>query len=275
MLMTDTAESADFPPAAAKTWPVRRREEVGPSAGSFSYRGTAPALPWHRHDMHQLEYAVAGIVEVRTAAARYRLPSRQALWIPAGLAHRSTFDKAETVSVFFEPSMIPDTAARARVLPVAPILREMMIYAVRWPLHGGSPDPVSDAYFAALARLVHEWLDHEQPFHLPASRDPLVAAIMRHTDRNLGTVTLGEVCAAVAVSERTLRRRFYAETGMTWRQYLLHSRLLRAMTLLVQTDATVLGIATDVGFDSVSAFARAFRDYTGQAPSAFRRERRT
>jgi transcriptional regulator GlxA family with amidase domain len=160
-------------------------------------------------------------------------------------------------------------------LPVAPILREMMIYASRWPVgRQAGPDAVADSYFRALAHLVHEWLDREQPFHLPTSRDPLVAAIMRYTDAHLESVTSDDVCRAVSVSERTLRRRFHLETGMTWRQYLLHSRLLQAMTMLERTDDTVLTVATAIGFDSVSAFTRAFRGYAGQTPSAFRRERR-
>jgi len=60
---------------------------------------------------------------------------------------------------------------------------------------------------------------------------------------------------------------------MSWRQYLLHSRLLHAMALLADRDDTVLGVATAVGFDSASAFSRAFRAYTGQPPGAFRQER--
>ncbi|UGQ13246.1 helix-turn-helix domain-containing protein [Yinghuangia sp. ASG 101] len=38
-------------------------------------------------------------------------------------------------------------------------------------------------------------------------------------------------------------------------------------------DDTVLGVATAVGFDSASAFSRAFRAYSGQTPAEFRRER--
>ncbi|WP_405736232.1 helix-turn-helix transcriptional regulator [Streptomyces sp. NBC_01537] len=96
---------------------------------------------------------------------------------------------------------------------------------------------------------------------------------MRYTDDHLAATSLAEVCRAVAVSERTLRRRFRAATGMTWRQYLLHSRLLHAMTLLIRRDSTVLGVATAVGFDSASAFSRAFHAYAGQTPTAFRSER--
>jgi AraC-like DNA-binding protein len=58
---------------------------------------------------------------------------------------------------------------------------------------------------------------------------------------------------------------------MPWRRYLLHSRLLRAMALLSEPGPTVLDVATEVGFDSVSAFTRAFRAYTGETPTGYRR----
>ncbi|MFD0689884.1 helix-turn-helix transcriptional regulator [Actinomadura fibrosa] len=271
--MTGFAASADPLPSAATARLVSLRGGTGITAGSYRFEGDTAATSWHRHDLHQLEYAIEGIVEVLTPAARYRLPSRQAVWIPAGLVHQSTFAKARTVSVFFDPALVRDTGGRARVLPVEPICREMLIYASRWPIGRPVGDPVADAYFEALAGLVLEWLAHERPFYLPTSTDPLVIAVMRHTDRNLGTVTLAGACRAAAVSERTLRRRFRAATGMTWRQYALHSRLLHAMTLLTEPSTTVLGAATAVGFDSASAFSRAFQASTGQTPTAFRRER--
>jgi AraC-like DNA-binding protein len=274
VLMTGFAETAASPPPAASARLVALRGRAGVTAGSYPYEGDTKATSWHRHDLHQLEYAFEGIVEVETAVARYRLPSRQAVWIPAGLAHKSTFDRARTVSVFFDPVLVRDPAGRARVLPMEPVFREMIVYASRWPIGRPASDAMADSYFESLAHLVLEWLDQERPFHLPASTDPVITRVMRYTDDHLDTVTLAAVCRAAAVSERTLRRRFPAATGMTWRQYLLHSRLLQAMTLLIQHDSTVLTIATAVGFDSASAFSRAFQGYAGQTPTAFRRERR-
>src|SRR5262249_14993086 len=127
-----------------------------------------------------------------------------------------------------------------------------------------------DAFFEALALLVHDWIDDEVPFCLPTSDDPLTAAVMDHTQANLAAVTIAEVCAAVGVSERTLRRRF-AATGMSWRGYLRASRILRAMALLTEPDRTVATIAGDVGFDSVSSFTRAFRTFAGESPTGYRR----
>ncbi|SEG81918.1 AraC-type DNA-binding protein [Thermomonospora echinospora] len=272
--MTGFAQPAASPPPAANARLVTLRGRSGVAAGSYRYEGDAVDLSWHRHDLHQLEYAFEGIVEVETAVARYRLPSRQAVWIPAGLAHKSGFVKARTVSVFFDPVLVRDTAGRARVLPVEPVFREMIIYAARWPIGRPASDQAADSYFEALAHLVVEALDQERPFYLPTSTDPLVTAAMRYTDAHLDEVSLTDVCRAIAVSERTLRRRFHTATGMAWRQYLLHSRLLHAMTLLSHGDRTVLGVATAVGFDSASAFSRAFQAYTGQTPTAFRQERR-
>lgn len=129
-----------------------------------------------------------------------------------------------------------------------------------------------DAFFDALAYLVVEWLDHETPLCLPTTSDPLVAAAMAYTNEHLADVSLPEVCAAVGTSERSLRRAFVAATAMSWRRYLLESRLLKAMALLAQDgqNQNVLAIALAVGFQSVSAFTRAFGQYAGESPTAYR-----
>jgi AraC-like DNA-binding protein len=166
--------------------------------------------------------------------------------------------------------MIRGAGERARVLAAAPVIREMLVYAVRWPITRPASDAIADTFFDALALLAREWLDHETPLCLPTSREPVVAAVMAYTSAHLDVVTESDVCNAVGVSERTLRRRFSAATGMTWRQYLFESRLLRAMAALAEPGPTVLDVATAVGFDSASAFTRAFIRQTGEAPTAYR-----
>ena len=58
---------------------------------------------------------------------------------------------------------------------------------------------------------------------------------------------------------------------MTWQQYRLTSRILRAMATLAESDRTVLSVATEVGFDSLSGFNRAFLRLNGETPTAYRR----
>ena len=53
----------------------------------------------------------------------------------------------------------------------------------------------------------------------------------------------------------------------------MQARLLRAMTLLAEPRPSVLEVAMTVGFESLSSFNRAFRQGTGETPSAYRRQR--
>src|SRR6476646_3832148 len=120
-------------------------------AGTYSLElGDEVMTGWHAHEFHQLEYAVEGVAEVETATARYLLPPRQALWIPAGVEHSSTLTHVKAVSVFFHPAMDLPAGDRVRILAVAPLLREMILYARRWPLSRTTPDQVADVFFASL-----------------------------------------------------------------------------------------------------------------------------
>ena len=88
-----------------------------PVAGSFTYDGDELVTTWHAHDLHQVEYAFHGTVEVESASAHYLLPPQQAAWIPLAVEHRTTIrTTVRTISVFFEAS------ARARAWRAGPHL---------------------------------------------------------------------------------------------------------------------------------------------------------
>ncbi|WNG86097.1 helix-turn-helix transcriptional regulator [Mycobacterium sp. ITM-2016-00317] len=240
--------------------------------GSYLYEGDALITGWHSHDVHQIEYALHGVVEVETDSAHYLLPPQQAAWIPAGLEHQAVMNPdVKTVAVMFDRALIPDGGDRARILAVSPLIREMMIYALRWPIERHVGDEISDGFFRTLAVLVCEALDHEAPLSLPTSDHPIVAAAMAYTKNHLDAATCADVSRAVSVSERTLRRLFADSLGISWRTYLLHARMLRAMALLAGPAQTVQETATAVGFDSVSSFTRAFTQFCGETPSAYRK----
>ncbi|WP_197381630.1 AraC family transcriptional regulator [Mycolicibacterium mengxianglii] len=240
--------------------------------GSYLYEGEALITGWHSHDVHQIEYALHGVVEVETNSAHYLLPPQQAAWIPAGLEHQAIMNPdVRTVAVMFDPTLIADGGDRARILAVSPLIREMMIYALRWPIERPVGCPQSDGFFRTMADLVTEALDHEAPLSLPTSQNPIVEAATAYTKAHLDSVTIQDVSRAVSVSERTLRRLFQDSLGLSWRTYLMHTRMLRAMALLAAPEQTVRETSTAVGFDSVSSFTRAFAQFAGETPSSYRR----
>jgi AraC-like DNA-binding protein/mannose-6-phosphate isomerase-like protein (cupin superfamily) len=265
----EAAPVAAMPVAAT---PVEMRAGSPVRAGAWPEDADDLVASWHTHDLHQLLYAFEGVAEVETAGSHHLLPPQQAAWIPAGLPHRTTLRKVRTVAVFFEPSMVCGHDDRVRVLSAAAPVRGMIVYAARWRIDRRVSDPTADAFFTALALLTAEWLDTaEAPLRLPTSTVPVVAAVMRHTQQHLATVDEQAVCAAVGISERSLRRAFRAETGTSWREYRTTSRVLRAMTMLVEHDRSILETAIAVGFESLSGFDRAFRRLTGERPVDYRR----
>jgi AraC-like DNA-binding protein len=248
-----------------------RRGGAAP-AGSELYEGEALVTGWHWHDLHEIEYAARGVVEVETADRLHLLPPQQAAWIPAGVEHQTTIGTdVRTVAVLFDPRLVPDGGDDVRILAVSPLIREMVLHGQRWPIARREHDAVADDFFRTLAHLVARALDHEAPLSLPTSTDGVLAAAMAYTQEHLPTATATEVSRAVGVSERTMRRRFENELHLPWRTYALHARLLRAMALLAEPGPSVLEVATTVGFDNVSAFTRAFAQHCGETPSAYRR----
>ncbi len=242
--------------------------------GTFEWRGPATTTTWHHHPHHQLEYALAGVARVQTDAGTYLLPPQQAIWIPAGLEHLTTLQSVHSIALFLDPGFAPMAGDRALVIAVPPIVREMLVYGLRWPIQRGPGSPAdagqADQFFRSLASIIAERLVDESPLHLPSTVDAVLARVLELTEATLPTVKVDDVCAAVGLSERTLRRRSLDGIGMTWQGYVVRSRLVRAAALLAEGDRSVLDVAAAVGYESQSSFARAFRRWMGDSPSGYR-----
>ncbi|HEX7858634.1 MAG TPA: helix-turn-helix transcriptional regulator [Sphingobium sp.] len=225
--------------------------------------------PWHHHDMHQIQYAFEGSIELEDAHGRHLLPRNLAGWIPAGVTHRDSMHRVRSVSLLLSPDLIPQGGDRVRIIRVSPLMRAMIAEAIRWPLDRPL-DETGRIFFSAFARLCREWIADEAPLTLPSSTDPALKAAMTYTQAHLAQSTLGAACKVAGLSERTLRRRFRATLGMGWDDYRRRARLLCAVEALSDSRRSVAQIAADVGFESQSAFAKAFQQLTGETPRSFR-----
>ena len=241
-------------------------------AGAYSSAGLDMETPWHYHDLHQVLYAFEDSVEVVTQHARYKVPHQFAAWIPAGFVHRTAIHKVRSGSVFLGPAMIESPVDSVRVIPVSNLMREMIMHAMQWPMDGADDD-TRRSYFGCFAMLCRDWLASEVTLVLPSSDDPRINAITEFTRAHLAGATLQDVCNAIGMSPRSLRRHFQRAMGMSWEDYRQRLRIYTAIDDLDSSTKPIGVLAADVGYTSQAAFAKAFRSIMGIGPAAYRRQR--
>jgi len=103
----------------------------------------------------------------------------------------------------------------------------------------------------------------------PASS--LLLRINQHCLLHLHQVLgIKELAAHLSISESHLRASFRRETGMSLGQHMRRLRLQKAIGLLLQSDLSITQVAERCGFDSIFAFSRSFRHFTGVSARDYR-----
>jgi AraC-like DNA-binding protein len=242
-----------------------------PAGIGFAFLGAAHDVlyDWHAHDYHQLIYAMGGPAQIETDRGRHILPQGRAAWIPAKTLHRSLVTSGGGASLFFSQSAVEDRSTHVRIVVASPLMREMILFATRWPLGASDGDPLADSFLRTLALLCGEWLHRELPLFLPSAAHPSIRRAIDYALADLDAATLTGAVSRAALSERTFRRLFGQETGLTWQTWIGQARIQMAMGLLIQ-GRRVTEVAIEVGYASLSAFAKAFARIVGEAPAKFR-----
>jgi len=101
----------------------------------------------------------------------------------------------------------------------------------------------------------------------------LILAVQRYLADHLGEDhTLKHLAGVVGVRERRLTVAFRKRLNMSVYEYLRKQRMETAKYLLRHTALRIVSIGEEMGFSSAANFSTAFRNYTGVAPSAYRRQ---
>jgi AraC-like DNA-binding protein len=88
----------------------------------------------------------------------------------------------------------------------------------------------------------------------------------------MNKIKISDVAAVADFSESHFMRYFKETMGTSFIDYLREYRLTMAARLLLASDASILSIAEEVGFDNLSYFNRAFKKEYGMTPSKYRKQ---
>ena len=102
--------------------------------------------------------------------------------------------------------------------------------------------------------------------------DPWVAqALALLTTKHGQYDRLSELAGKMHLSERTLKRRLQ-DAGTSYQRLLDQARQQQAEAMLAKPDASIAQIAEALGYQDPANFTRAFRQWTGLSPTAYRRQ---
>ncbi|WP_236725293.1 AraC family transcriptional regulator [Amycolatopsis orientalis] len=221
-------------------------------------------LPWHEHDGHQLAWAARGILNVSVGEQHWVLPPTRALWIPAGVRHRTgATAHAALRGIYAATDRCPVRWTVPTLVAVRPLLRELLE-------HLGSADLDDDARrrSEAVAFDLLEAVD-VVPINVPMPSDARALTVARAViadpaDRR----GLADLAREAGASERTLARLFLTECRTTFGAWRVQARLRASLPLLAE-GMPLTAVSRRIGYSSPSAFVVAFRRAVGVTPGAY------
>lgn len=104
----------------------------------------------------------------------------------------------------------------------------------------------------------------------PSQFRRVLSFISKRLSSNL---TLSQLAHEAGLSTAYFSQRFKSSTGTSPHQYLLRLRVCKAKKMLAESEAPVIDIAAECGFQTQQHFARIFRRLTAKTPTEYRREK--
>jgi AraC-like DNA-binding protein len=221
----------------------------------------------HAHGADQLIYAVRGVMEVSVGQSYWLIPPTFAVWVPARTVHRIRM--AGTVSMrtlYLRRGLLTKLPAECLVLHVSPLLRELVIEAVRI----GNLRTRNHLHCALRDLLLSQLSNASSiPTRVTLPRDARALAVANaFLAGSAESPTLRVLCSRTGVSVRTIERIFQKDVGIDFESWKRQARLMKGAELLARGCA-VKEVAYRVGYCQPSAFVAMFRRTLGTTPKAW------
>lgn len=223
-------------------------------------RATLPTQPgWD-----QLIYTATGSVSVSAGDTESIVPPHRALWVPDGTTATMANRYRVAVRTLYFCTSLQAAPTGVEVITVQGFPRELLLHVVRvCPLQNDN-DP-DRAMLTVLLDQLRGLPTAGLQLPLPLDEQSLCAAqLMRSRPNN----SLEAVAAELALSRRTLERRFLEQTGTNIGLWRRRARIQDSLEHLA-AGLPIHEVGTLSGYASPSAYVAAFTRELGQTPRKF------
>jgi AraC-like DNA-binding protein len=222
----------------------------------------------HSHPWGQVQLISGGILEMEAEDTRFLAPPHLAIWVPAGVQHRSYNRKPiEYCSLNIAQSMavaFPNATSLIQVTPiVTSIIEDFRLRGIDVPQ--SAPDLRMVAVI--LDQLAAQKMEHH---FVPSSNHKYLAPILAAVEENpVDDTNLKQWADKVHTTERTLARYCQTELGMSFTEWRLRVRYLYSMELL-RGGRSVKEVAFSLGYQQTSPFITMFKRYAKMTPEQYK-----
>ena len=240
----------------------------GVSVATLAYEYPAGFnVPQHSHASDQVIYAISGVMEIASGQGFWLIPPHFAIWIPARTPHYIRMPAAVSMrTLYLRPGLAPRLPAACSVLHVTPLLRELVVEAVRI-----GQLRRRNALHCALRDLIISKLQSAAtvPSFVTLPQDRRALLVAQTVMRDLrGCGSFQSLCEQAGASPRTIERIFRREVGLSFESWRRQFRLMKAIELLT-AGGLVKEVAFQIGYRQPSAFVEVFRRTLGATPKAW------
>ncbi|WP_412065220.1 AraC family transcriptional regulator [Rhizobium sp. SYY.PMSO] len=263
MSIEDLGDRLDGPPLIA-FW--------GSDEPGSAFRLGTLEYDWHAHARGQLFCIESGLVRVDTPTGSWLLPPQRAGWIPPGVMHKAGINGVLSGwGILLTPEAGAGLPEVPCVFSVSEVLRALVRRATTWQWE--------ERLSPQQRRLAVVLLDEvraapRESLHLPMPADRRVLRIAEAVLQDpAGEGTFHMLAQQAGISERSARRLFNAETGMSFASWRQQARLLLALEYL-SAGSPIADVADNLGYASASSFIAMFRKAFGLSPRRYLSVRR-
>lgn len=243
--------------------------QIGNSQGNYTfdarfYKETTYRPHFHRN--YELLYAVAGDCQVQVASMELTVNEGQFLLIPPYAIHSFSMESHCKLWVcVFSDDHIGGQVSSTLYAPftcrpdIQSFLRNNLIFT-------GAPDRLMAQ--ACLYMICHQCDQAQVLGKLDFDRILQITQLVSdNLDKN---ITMAEAARLLGFEYHYFSRLFHSLFSMNFRQFVNLYRIEKACQLLRSTSKEISAVALECGFETLRSFNRAFRELTGQTPSAYR-----
>lgn len=232
------------------------------------------------HPHMEVMYIISGSVNMSIdGISRTLMPGEMCVAFPYVTHSYENSDDAEAIILLFDPTITdlfekrlishkPVNPYIVNATSFLPLLEKIMYYSS----HNDKRDNLTMANIYLVA-LLGEILFSVELTQIEGPAGNTVHKILLYcSEHYTEDISAKSVSQSLYISQSNITKTFAKKLGCSFREYINHLRINKAIYYLENTDMKIIEIMHECGFKNQSSFNRVFLDISGTTPSQIRRK---